>query len=167
MCVCVCVCACARINIPYSSHGCFYHTHRHATVPTLTNAMQYMEEGRWNWVGILERVIKLSIPNLIMFSVGFYALFHSYLVRRWACVCLWWCVCSCLFSCMCASSSVCAEHHRRAAPVRGPRVLQGLVEFCQHPRVLEPLEPGARLLSCVVYDMTSYKCTHIFSSVTL
>lgn len=41
--------------------------------------MAYMHDGKYNYLGILERVLKLAVPNLAIWSLGFLALFHSFL----------------------------------------------------------------------------------------
>eukprot|EP00158_Paraphelidium_tribonemae_P001906 Partr_v1_DN24941_c0_g1_i1_m45511 putative o-acyltransferase len=50
------------------------------TIPTLTNSLRPFET--FNFI-LFERILKLSIPSIYIWLLGFYALFHSYL-NFWA-----------------------------------------------------------------------------------
>lgn len=45
--------------------------------PLLQNAMAYMHEGKYNYLGILERVLKLAVPNLAIWMLLFLYACHS------------------------------------------------------------------------------------------
>jgi diacylglycerol O-acyltransferase-1 len=50
------------------------------TKPILDNAITwYMQQGQFNYFGILERMLKLSVPNLAIWVLLFFAFFHSFL----------------------------------------------------------------------------------------
>lgn len=79
--------------------------------------MAYMQTGEYNYLGILERVLKLSVPNLAIWLLLFFMFFHSFLnltaelcrfgdrqfYKGW-CVCgwVWVCICICAF-CQCVA----------------------------------------------------------------
>ena len=46
-------------------------------LPTVQNSMEPM--SKLDWIGIIERLLKLSISSLYIWLIGFYALFHSFL----------------------------------------------------------------------------------------
>lgn len=62
---------------------CFFFTYQNVCAqwvqPLLTNAMLYMQQGQYNYLGILERVLKLAVPNLAIWILLFFAFFHSFL----------------------------------------------------------------------------------------
>lgn len=46
-------------------------------VPTVRNSLRYMDNG--DWMPMIERVLKLAIPNTAIWLLMFFALFHSWL----------------------------------------------------------------------------------------